>query len=85
MLFCRDVSSVSIKSGINHLFKFYGDIDHIDYVSTLKNNTGRQTPLLFLEYIIKTYPQLSMDFTPRTIMTKSLLFKTPSMMMADLF
>ncbi len=26
-----------------------------------------------------------MDFTPRTIMTKSLLFKTPSMMMADLF
>ncbi len=50
------------------------DIDHIDYVSTLKNNTGRQTPLLFLEYIIKTYPQLSMDFTPRTIMTKSLLF-----------
>ncbi len=66
LLFCRDVSSVSIKSGINHLFKFYGDIDHIDYVSTLKNNTGRQTPLLFLEYIIKTYPQLSMDFTPRT-------------------
>ncbi len=58
LLFCRDVSSVSIKSGINHLFKFYGDIDHIDYVSTLKNNTGRQTPLLFLEYIIKTYPQL---------------------------
>ncbi len=47
LLFCRDVSSVSIKSGINHLFKFYGDIDHIDYVSTLKNNTGRQTPLLF--------------------------------------
>ncbi len=35
--FAETYSSVSIKSGINHLFKFYGDIDHIDYVSTLKN------------------------------------------------
>jgi serine/threonine protein kinase len=85
LLFCRDVASVNIRAGIDHLFRFYGDIDHSNYVTTLKNNTGRQTPLFFLEFIRKNYPQLSLQFTPRTVMNKALLFRTPSMMMAEMF
>jgi tRNA A-37 threonylcarbamoyl transferase component Bud32 len=85
LLFCRDVAGHQIKAGIDHLFKFYGDIDHYNYVTTLKNNTGRQTPLLFLEFIRHNYPQLSLHFSERTAMSKSLLFRTPSMMMAEMF
>jgi serine/threonine protein kinase len=85
LLFCRDIAGVNITAGIDHLFRFYGDIDHSNYVTTLKNTTGRQTPLLFLEFIKQNYPQISLKFTPRTVMSKNLLFRTPSMLMAELF
>ncbi|CCV02511.1 Tyrosine kinase [Armadillidium vulgare iridescent virus] len=84
LLFCRDIANNTIQAGIDELFKFYGSIDHVNYVSTLKNNTGRQTPLLFLEYIRKTYPHISFKFSPRTAMNKSLLVKSPTVMLVDL-
>lgn len=85
LLFCRDIANDTIKAGIDELFKFYGSIDHVNYVSTLKNNTGRQTPFLFLEYIKKTYRHIAFKFSPRTVMNKSILMKSPTVMLADMF
>jgi serine/threonine protein kinase len=86
LLYCIDVVGNNIVSDIKNLFKFYGDINNLDYVDTLKNNTGRQTPLLFLEFLKEVYGrQISLKFTPRTVLNKSLLFKTPSIILAELF
>lgn len=85
LLFCRDIAGDIVRAGIDELFKFYGPIDNTNYVSTLKHNTGRQTPLFFLEHIRKTYPRISIQFSPRTIMSRALLLRSPTIILSDLF
>lgn len=84
LLYCKEATTSSMFSKIEKLFNFYGNINNLDYVKTLKNNTGRQTPMFFLEYLRHNY-SLSLKFKPRTVMTKTLMLKTPSVIMGDMF
>lgn len=77
LLFSREIAKPNVVKGIDDLiFSFYGDIDHGNYVETLKNTCGRYTPLMFLEHIksVAAYQRLfgsNIKFTDRTVDNKA--------------
>jgi hypothetical protein len=84
-LFTKELANPNLKKGIDTLFKFYGDITHTNYIETLKNHSGRFTPLLFLEYIKTTFKDLlEIDFSERTKYNRSMDLLKPNQLLNPL-
>lgn len=77
LLFSKQLANRSLRDGIDKLFKFYGNINHKNYVNTLKTISNKFTPLLFLEYLKNNF-ELEMTFKERTKYGQSIELLKPN-------
>lgn len=93
LLFVKDIvvahpykNNKVIENLIYELLKFYGSLDHTNYVDAIKIHIGQYTPLDMFKYVMGQYKHiLNISIKKRTVYSSSIIHTSPIAMLGRLY